>query len=205
MANRLPRQFPTAGQRQSRSCVGRPRAAAFTLIELILVMTLLTIAVSMTAPVLSRFFRGRALDSEARRLLALTRIGQSRAVCEGVPMDLWVNAPAGTFGLEAEPSYEDQDPKAISSTIDSGLQILASEKTQTVVTNTMTRIQSATAASVPKVRLTHPDLPTIRFLPDGSISDTSPQTLRLIASDGSSLWLGRTRNRLNYEIRNTEQ
>lgn len=183
----------------------RPVASAFTLIELILVMALLTIAVSMTAPVLSNFFRGRALDSEARRLLALTRMGQSRAVCEGVPMDLWVNAQEGTFGLEAEPSYEDEDPKAVNSSIDSGLKILASEKTQTVVTNTTTRILSATAASVPKVRMTHPDLPTIRFLPDGSISESSPQTVRLIAGDGSSLWLGRTRNRLNYEIRSTEQ
>src|SRR5262249_9004612 len=38
----------------------------FTLIELILVMALLTVAVSVTAPALSNFFRGRALDSEAR-------------------------------------------------------------------------------------------------------------------------------------------
>src|ERR1035441_8861833 len=77
---------------------------AFTLIELILVMALLTIVISLTAPKLSRFFHGRTLDSEARRLLALTRSGQSRAVSEGVPMDLWVDAELGMFGLEAEPS-----------------------------------------------------------------------------------------------------
>ncbi|MCX6930914.1 MAG: prepilin-type N-terminal cleavage/methylation domain-containing protein, partial [Verrucomicrobia bacterium] len=64
--------------------------SAFTLIELILVMALLTIVISLTAPSLSKFFRGRTLDSEARRLLALTRSGQSRAVSEGMPMDLWV-------------------------------------------------------------------------------------------------------------------
>src|SRR6185295_17984721 len=61
------------------------RAAAangFTLIELILVMAILTIAVSITAPALSNFFHGRTLDSEARRMLALTRQGQSRAVSE---------------------------------------------------------------------------------------------------------------------------
>src|SRR5512143_2179039 len=67
-------------------------ARAFTLIELILVMALLTIVISLTAPKLSRFFHGRTLDSEARRLLALTRSGQSRAVSEGLPMDLWVDA-----------------------------------------------------------------------------------------------------------------
>ena len=57
-------------------------------------MALLTIVISLTAPSLSRFFHGRTLDSEARRLLALTRSGQSRAVSEGMPMDLWVDADA---------------------------------------------------------------------------------------------------------------
>lgn len=168
-------------------------------------MTLLTIAVSMTAPALTRFFRGRTLDSEARRLLALTRIGQSRAVCEGVPMDLWVNGEQGVFGLEAEPSYEESDGKAITDTVDSGLLIQASVATIAAATNTVTRSQSASQVSVPKLRLAHPDFPTIRFLPDGTISDTSPRTLRLTGRDGSSLWVGQTRNRLNYEIRSTEQ
>src|SRR5262245_158113 len=87
-------------------------SAAFTLIELILVMTVLTIAVSLTAPALANFFRGRSLDSEARKLLALTRFGQSRAVSEGIPMELWLDATRGAYGLEAEPSYETTDPKA---------------------------------------------------------------------------------------------
>ena len=34
-----------------------------------------------------------------------------------------------------------------------------------------------------------PDLPTIRFLPDGSVGEGSPQMLRLTSSDGGSLWL----------------
>src|ERR1700704_2983443 len=88
-----------------------PRAArrgmrAFTLIELILVMTILAIAVSFTAPALANFFRGRSIEYEARRLLALTRHGQSRAVSEGLPMELWVDSSKGAYGLEAEPSYE---------------------------------------------------------------------------------------------------
>ena len=37
---------------------------AFTLIELILVMTILAIAVSITAPALANFFRGRTLEQE---------------------------------------------------------------------------------------------------------------------------------------------
>src|SRR5690242_12890691 len=67
-------------------------SAAFTLIELILVMMILAIAVSFTAPALANFFHGRSLDYEARRLLSLTRQGQSRAVSEGVPVELWFDS-----------------------------------------------------------------------------------------------------------------
>src|SRR5438067_3213545 len=91
-------------------------SGAFTLIELILVMTVLTIAVSLSAPALANFFRGRSLDSEARRLLALTRQGQSRAVSEGIPMELWLDPANSAYGLEAQPGYEPNDSKAVSFT-----------------------------------------------------------------------------------------
>src|ERR1017187_2956921 len=111
----------------------------FTLIELILVMALLTIVISLTAPRLSRFFHGRTLDSEARRLLALTRSGQSRAVSEGIPMDLWVDAGQGTFGLEAEPSFDASDSKAVDFTLDGGLQLAVVNKTVVAPVVTMNR------------------------------------------------------------------
>jgi type II secretion system protein H len=181
----------------------------FTLIELILVMAILTIAVSVTAPTLSNFFRGRTLDSEARRLLALTHSGQNRAVSEGVPMDLWVDPDRGTFGLEAEPSYEASDPKAVEFNLDSGLHIEAAKQMEPTggapTALTLTRLQAPSIASVPRVNLTHPGLPTIRFLPDGTFSDTSPPTLRLSGRDGSSLWLAQTRDKLSYEIRTTDK
>jgi prepilin-type N-terminal cleavage/methylation domain-containing protein len=177
----------------------------FTLIELILVMALLTVVISLTAPKLSRFFHGRTLDSEARRLLALTRSGQSRAASEGVPMDLWVDAEQGTFGLEAEPSYETSDPKAVDFTLDGGLQLEVVNKTVVTPANTINRSRQASTASVPRVNLVHASLPTIRFLPDGSISESSPQMLHLISGDGGSLWLAQSRDGLNYEIRSTDK
>ncbi len=176
------------------------RGSAFTLIELILVMAHLTIAVSMTAPTLSRFFRGRILDSEARRLLALTRQGQSRAASEGLPMDLWVDADKGQIGLRAEPSYEEQDPKEVEYELHNSLRVEVENKGAATHTNTPTRIRATSMASVPRVVLVKPGLPTIRFLPDGSLGENSPQSLRLIATDGSALWLKQSRNRLTYEI-----
>jgi prepilin-type N-terminal cleavage/methylation domain-containing protein len=185
-----------------------PARRGFTLIELILVMALLTIVISLTAPRLSRFFHGRTLDSEARRLLALMRSGQSRAVSEGVPMDLWVDAGQGTFGLEAEPSYETSDSKAVGFTLDSGLQLEVVNKTVVAPANTATTInpmQRTSTASVPRVNLVHANLPTIRFLPDGSIGEASPQMLHLASSDGGSLWLAQARDGASYEIRSTDQ
>ena len=52
-----------------------PRARGFTLIELILVMTLLVIGVSFVTPQLAGFFRGRTMQAEARRLISLTHNG----------------------------------------------------------------------------------------------------------------------------------
>ena len=195
------------GQSDSRSAarfaLQTPRG--FTLIELILVMALLTIVISLTAPKLSRFFHGRTLDSEARRLLALTRSGQSRAVSEGMPMDLWVDAEQGKFGLEAEPSYETTDSKAVDFTLDGGLQLAVVAKTVVAPAITMNRAQQASTASVPRVNLVHATLPTIRFLPDGSIAESSPQMLHLTSSDSGSLWLALSRDAASYEIRSTDK
>jgi prepilin-type N-terminal cleavage/methylation domain-containing protein len=170
---------------------------AFTLIELILVMTVLTIAASITAPALANFFRGRTLDSEARRLLSLTRQGQSRAVSEGLPMELWFDVQQGVYGLEAEPSYEPNDSKAVTFTLEREMQMEVASAN--IATNFMARSSSSTQSSTK--RSNHPNLPVISFLPDGSVGETSPQTLRLTGLDGRSMLVGLSRSGLNYEIR----
>jgi len=168
-------------------------------------MALLTIVISLTAPSLSRFFHGRTLDSEARRLLALTRSGQSRAVAEGMPMDLWVDAAEGAFGLEAEPSFDTSDPKAVEFTLDGGLKIEVVNKTVVAPANTLNRNRRVSTASTPRVVLARSSLPTIRFLADGSIGDNSPQMLCLTSTDGGSLWLAQSQDGLTYEIRTTDK
>lgn len=78
------------------------RQQGFTLIEMILVMALLVVAVSMVSPRLSGFIRGRALESEARRVLALTHAARSRAISESMPVLLWLDATVGRYGVERE-------------------------------------------------------------------------------------------------------
>jgi len=194
---------PQRGTQRLKASVPRP---GFTLIELILVMTILTIAVSVTAPALANFFRGRSLDSEARRLLALTRQGQSRAVSEGVPVELWIDSQNGKYGLETEPSFEPQDDKAVELTLGSDIQLEAvdtgpdrSALNSGLGASRLTPGGSGlTLGNTVKSR--HPDLPRIRFLPDGTIAETSPQKLCLTGRDGFSIWLIQSRNGLGYEL-----
>jgi len=161
------------------------RRRGFTLIELILVMTVLIIAVSVVTPALSGFFRGRTLDLEARRLLALAHAGQSRAVSDGWPVLLWVDAPQHAYGLVEETPPQKGDPKALEFTLDDSVQLQAD--------------------NTAPVHVNGRSLPAIRFLPDGSIDESSPATLRLVGADGATLWLVLSRDRSNYEIRNTNR
>ncbi|HUB87034.1 MAG TPA: GspH/FimT family pseudopilin [Verrucomicrobiae bacterium] len=158
---------------------------AFTLIELTLVLALLVVITSLAAPAVSKFIRGRALDSEAQRLFALIHAGQSRAVSEGMPMVLWVDAKSGTYGLQAETTGANGDPKAETLAVDSTLQI--------AVLNT--GINGMT---------TFNNLPAIRFLPDGTVDENSPQVLQLTDASGFSRWLVESSNRMGYEVTDTK-
>src|SRR5665213_2302133 len=135
------------GNNNSRRC-------AFTLIELILVLALLVIITSIAVPAMARFIRGRALGSESRRLMALMHAAQSRAVSEGMPMMLWIDEKNDTYGVAAETSGPNGDPKAEDLTVDSTLQI--------TVANVGTAGMGGTGTPT-----TFKNLPAIRFLPDG--------------------------------------
>src|ERR1041385_8604678 len=110
--------FPSGRWQERRRCRG-----AFTLIELILVMALLAIVLAISAPSLSRFFRSRSLDSEARRFMALTRAAQSRAVSEGVPMVLWLAAKEHAYCLNADKTLVESDTKTESFVMDDSLEV----------------------------------------------------------------------------------
>jgi prepilin-type N-terminal cleavage/methylation domain-containing protein len=183
---------------------GVRRHRAFTLIELIVVMTLLIVVISFAAPSLAGFFRGRAVQAEARRMLSLSRQGQSRAASEGVPMILWVDIAQRSYGLEADSSYGNgnDDPKAVEYKLDSNvtLEIGASDTTKSSMISGNTLFGSGQSTSQ------HSSLPQIRFQPDGGIEESSPESFRFADRDGGSLWVAQSRNRLNYEVRTqTEQ
>jgi type II secretion system protein H len=164
------------------------RSAGFTLIELILVMALLLIVMGVAFPSLKNFFKGRNLDNEARRFLSLTTYGQSRAISEGMPMILWIDAARKTYGLQVQSGYIESDGKAVEYTLDKDLQMEAQFPARPVLT-----------AWQPKVTGLG-NVPMIRFLPDGSISETSPDRIVLRQGSDHSLFIVENTNRLAYAI-----
>jgi type II secretion system protein H len=186
------------------SSVIRHSQRGFTLIELILVLALLVIITSIAAPAMSRFVRGRALDSEARRLAALMHAAQARAVSEGAPMIFWVDEKAGSYGLAAETSGQNGDPKAEELAVDSTLAIAvvstASSSEELAVDSTLAIAVVSTGAGV---QTTFNNLPAIKFLADGTVDENSPRTLKLTDSDGFSRWMIETKLRTGYEISST--
>lgn len=167
----------------------QPRPRAFTLIELILVMAVLLIVFSVTAPQLASFFRGRTLDAEARRFVSLARYGQSRAVAEGVPMVLWIDEKQRSYGLEMQAGYSEHDHKAVAFTLGTGLEIEAT------MPQTATGLESVTTMSAVSA-----NAPMIRFTPDGFIGPTSPENIILREGDKDAVLIGPSRTRLSYEI-----
>ncbi len=166
-------------------------------------MSILTIGFGIAAPALSKFFRGRSLESEARRLHALIRYGQERAVSEGLPMNLVLDNAQKRFTLTAEPSYENEDPKKVEVEMDTEMQL------DTLNTNVVAQALMTTdpwnRSSLGRNRFPASNLPTIRLLPDGTIAESSPQVVRLTGRDGLTLHVGQNRNRLGYEIRDRAQ
>ena len=152
----------------------RVTAAGFTLIELILVMVLLTLASALVVPNLASFFRGRSLDQEARRLLSLTHYAQSRAVAEGVPIELWFDATTARYGATIGAGFSTDDPRAVIYSLDGDI-------TLSLVTE-----DSPEPYELTETFDSAPDVAVV-FQPDGLIQSGSATLLRLEHTDGEAL------------------
>ncbi len=186
---------PSPFRRSSRRATpasGRP--AGFTLIELILVMALLAIVLGVAAPSLSRFFQGRTLDSEAKRFLALTRYGQSRAVSEGVPMLLWIDAKQSQYGLQADSSYLEEDTRKLEYTLAKEVQVEVEEPPVSFGLQRVWKGSPGFTATLPK----------IQFLPDGFLGERSPDSIVFRQGQDAEIWIEQTHNGLSYEVQTNQ-
>lgn len=192
---------------RTMSPIGNPATAAaslgprraFTLVELLLVMALLTIVFAVSAPSLARFFRGRDLDYEARQFVSLTRYAQSRAVSEGIPMVLWldVDGEPPAYGLAAETTYEQDDGRAVEFTLGENL-ALEVDLPATAQPSTPWRVTTETAGANTRA---------IRFTPDGFIGDNSPERIvfrQVHERDNAEVWIELTPTRMSYEVQTNQ-
>jgi type II secretion system protein H len=161
--------------------------AGFTLIELILVMTLLTVASALVLPNLASFFRGRTLDQEARRLLSLTHYAQSRAVAEGVPIELWFDATTARYGATISAGFSTDDPRAVAYDLDADISLSLVTEAQPEPYELTETFEST------------PDRFVV-FLPDGLVQPDSATLLRLEHTDGNALTVALNAMGTSYEI-----
>lgn len=182
----------------------RCRRAAFTLIELILVMGLLAVVMALAAPSLSKFFQGRKLESEAQRFVALTRYAQNRAVSDGVPMILWVDRTEGTYGLREQDRYKVE-------TIQAESPWYARKGHGSVETREPDlRLTESLRFELADNGRTNGRIVTIRFLPDGAVDETSLRALLIERENrqsgqagetqSESIWIAKSVDQSRYEI-----
>ena len=204
---------------RSMLSVGRwtfsPSRRAFTLIELILVMALITIVVSVSLPSLKGFFKGRDLDSEARRFLSLTRYGASRAVAEGVPIELYVDTQQKLYGLRAQAGFLEQDTKRVEYKLPAELsfEVTAAPQKKASGEDNLDNPDEQFLNNLEDTSDSGNPIKIIRFNSDGFIGDKSPAAVLLRQrepgaredSEGEVIAIAQSATRLNYEIRTLQR
>jgi Tfp pilus assembly protein FimT len=153
----------------------------------------LTVVIGLAAPSLSRFFRGRALDTEAGRFLALTRYGQSRAVSSGLPMVLWIDRTEGEYGLRAADGF---GPDAGQVRIGTGRDANQQEDRKPMEY----RLAKDLSFDIDNNERITNGVAAIGFSPDGSIDETSLMLVLIRDRDDAVIPIAQSRSRLHYEI-----
>lgn len=158
------------------------RVRGLTLIELIVVMAMLAAVMAISTPVLSRFFKGRTLEEEARRFLALTRYARSEAISRSVLMELWISPKLGVYGLSPQAGYEFDDRKPVEFRLADGLSF-----------------------DVESTVLDEREEAKIWFWPDGSIDVESLIEIHIEQDDGEMIEIVQAGFGMGYFVRDIEE
>ncbi len=160
----------------------RSNFRAFTLIELILVMIILTIVAGAVAPMLRGFTAGRRIANSARAMLALSQYARTQSMSEGRIYRLNFDPTAGAFWLT-----EDQDGTFAAPTNDFGdRQTLESgEKMQIEITAPVVPLDEQQTGS-PTTPQAAPSDQYVEFDPSGR---TQQVTITLTDQFGSAVQL----------------
>jgi len=84
------------------STIGRRNSGAFTLMELVLVLVVVSVVLAMAAPSLRGFFASRQTADAATTMLSLTKWARSQALAQGCPCRLNIDSESGTCWLTVQ-------------------------------------------------------------------------------------------------------
>jgi len=155
----------------------RRSAPAFTLVELIIVMGLLALVAALAVPSLSGSTRQRTLNDEAMRFLSLVEYCRSEAISQGVQMTVWIDPKGQNLGVEPRTGYDGAD-----------------SRTREYRTHPDVTFQTD------KIKKTGTTLIAAECSPDGSLSTSSVESIRLVDTHNSTVTIARTLDGLGYEI-----
>ncbi len=150
---------------------------AFTLVELIIVMALLAIVTAIAAPSLGRSMKERNLPDEVTRLLSATEYARSEAISQGVPMVVWVDLEGHRLGIEPKTGFEGEP-----------------SRNREYVWNADVHMETDQKATVGKT------VNLMEFAPDGSLAETSVESVKVADRFGAAMTVVRTTDRWAYEI-----
>jgi type II secretion system protein H len=154
---------------------GNRRFGAFTLVELILVMAVLATIMAISAPSLSRTIRGRKLQQEASRFLALTEFAREEAISQGVPVVIWLDSDGQRYGVEPKQGY-------------SSIELHREYPLQTDISF------GKTTGALQK------DSVAIEFAPDGTLETSSVQEVQFVDRFQSEISVSQRTDHWGYEI-----
>ncbi len=104
-----------------RTLTPNSRAKAFTLLELVVVLTLLSVVIAIAGPRLSGFLAGRNYQEDARRMLSLLRYARAEAINRGQRVEVWFNPATSSYGAQSDPTYQQDNPLQIEHKLQEGL------------------------------------------------------------------------------------
>ncbi|MEN6627042.1 MAG: hypothetical protein ABFD69_12525 [Candidatus Sumerlaeia bacterium] len=155
--------------------------AGLTLIELILVMGLLATILAVASPSLGRFFAGRNMVEESRRVYALVRYGRNVAIERSVLAEVWFDPQTGRYGLTATASAGQANEQPIEWQLGEKLRF------------------ETDAPLDDQGRV------VIRYWPDGTLDEESPEMIGVREESGQGLDLFRRADGFGYDLGEIEE
>lgn len=160
----------------------RRNSKGFTLIELICVLAILAAVISVSAPSLFGFFKGRSIQEESRRFLALTRYARSEAISSSVPFELWIDGTSGNYGLRRLVTYGEEEEFPIEYQLDENLEFELDDE-----------------------YLNEEGLGTLVFQPDGSMDKENPEEIAIVENELEKLVFRKSDSGMEYVIDTEEE